>query len=75
MVSVRVFFKQSGKPAKGISVSVSFDGIFSGGITKKIFTDSSGDAHFDSDPGYGTIYADGKNVYKGKIEGRTIVYV
>lgn len=74
MITVRVCYKQSGKAAKGIGVSVGFGGLFRG-ITRKEYTDSNGDVHFDSDPGEGAVYADGKTVYKGRIEGRIVVYI
>ena len=74
MITVQVFHKDSGKPANSIGVSVGFDGIFRG-VTGKEFTDSSGNADFDADPGRGKIYVHGKSVYEGRIEGRTVVYI
>jgi len=75
VVSVQVFYKSSGKPAKGAGVSLSFNGIFSGGVTKKQFADSDGNAHFDTPSGSGKVFVDGKTVYEGRLEGRTIVYI
>ncbi len=57
MVTVRVFSKSSGKAIKGKKVSVSFDGLLRGMATE--YTDSSGDAHFNVEPGSGKVYVDG----------------
>jgi hypothetical protein len=74
MVTVRVYYKESGKAAKGVAVSLGFNGLFRG-VTGKGITDSSGDADFDNDPGYGKVYIHGKSVFEGRIEGRTVVYI
>ena len=72
MVTVRVFSKSSGKAIKGKKVSVSFDGLLRGMATE--YTDSSGDAHFNVEPGSGKVYVDGNTVYKGNLAGRVVVY-
>lgn len=74
MVSVKVFWKESGKPAKGKRVAISFDG-WTRGVTGSEITDSNGEAHFDVDPGSGKVYVSGDTVFTGRIEGRVIVYV
>ena len=74
MVSVRVIWESSGKPASGQRVCVGFDGIFRG-MTKEVFTDSSGDVNFDNDPGTGEVYVNGSKKYTGNISGRTVVYI
>ena len=74
MVTVRVVSKASGKAQKGIAVSIAFNGWFRG-ITGKEITDSNGDAHFDCDPGAGTVHIHGRRAYEGRIEGRIIVYI
>jgi hypothetical protein len=75
MFTIKVVRKDNGKPSKGERVSASLDGFFSGGVTKNEFTNSDGEAHFDYDPRNGEVYVNGRTAYKGKIEGRVIVYV
>jgi len=74
MFTIKVVSKSSGKPASGRRVSVGFDGLLRG-HTKDQRTDPQGEAHFDSDPGSGTVYVDGSSAHKGRIEGRVVVYV
>jgi hypothetical protein len=74
MISVQVFWKSSGKPAKGSRVRVSFDGLLRG-MTEEQYTDSNGEAHFNSDPGTGTVYVDGKNKQHGRLSGRMVIYI
>lgn len=75
MFTIKIIYSSSGKPYKGARVAASFDGFFSGGITNDERTDSNGEAHFDSNPGSGKIYVDGREVFRGRIEGRMVVYV
>lgn len=74
MVSVKVIYRHTGKPVSGAKVSIGFNGIMRG-FSKTQYTDSSGETHFDNDPGTGTIYINGKNVFEGRIEGMKVVYV
>ena len=74
MFSVKVIWKRTGKPAKGMKVSAAFDGL-ARGVTSDQFTDKDGNADFDYDPGQGTIFVIGKTAFKGLIEGRVVVYV
>lgn len=73
MFSVRVISKSTGNPIKGKRVRVGFDGLR--GMTGEAYTDSNGDVHFDAKPGTGTVYVDHKTAYKGKIEGRIVIYL
>lgn len=76
MITVDVFRKADGKPVKGAKVSIGFDGIWSGGFTKHIYTDDRGSAHFETEGGRsGTIYVNGKAAKSGRITGKEIVYV
>ena len=76
MITVQVYRKSDGKPVKGAKVSVHFSGLFSGGFTKNVYTESDGQAHFDTDGGRtGTIFVDGKTAKEGNISGKEIVYV
>jgi len=75
MFTIKLIQKDTGKPAKGERVSIGFSGFFSGGVTKSEYTDSEGEANFDSDPGQGEVYVNGKTKYKGMISGRVVVYV
>lgn len=74
MVSVKVCWKQNGKPAEGRKVAVSFDGL-TGGITGNEFTNSSGEVHFDVDPGQGKVYVDGNTAFTGWVQGMIVVYL
>ncbi len=73
MFTVKVIYSSSGKPRIGARVAASFDGFR--GVTKDEYTDSNGEAHFDNNPGGGKVYVDGSEVYRGKIEGRIVLYV
>jgi len=73
MVTVKVCYKQDGKPVKSKKVFVSFDGLLRGWAEE--YTDSNGDANFDANPGTGKIMVDGKTIYDGKLSGRVVVYV
>ncbi len=75
MVTVKVISSNTGKPVKGRRVIIGFEGLMSGGMSDEGFTDSSGEVHFNNDPGRGKVYVDHKAVYDGKIEGRVVVYV
>lgn len=75
MITIKVVRESTGKPVSGASVSVGLDGFFSGGVTSRQLTDSSGEAHFDVDPGPGSVYVDGSTKYKGRVSGRVVVYV
>lgn len=55
MVTVRVFFADSGKPAERVKVALSFSGILRG-VTGDEFTDRNGDAFFDVKPGSGKVF-------------------
>lgn len=74
MVSVKILYTSTGKPAYNQKVSIGFDGFFRG-FSKTQYTDKNGEVHFDNDPGTGTIYINGKNVYEGKIEGMKVLYI
>ena len=74
MVTVQVVRSSTGKPEKGVRVSISFDGLFRG-MSDNVYTGSNGEAHFNNDPGTGTVYVNGSSRFKGKISGRIIVYI
>jgi len=83
MFTIRVMEKDSGKPAKGVVVSVVFRGGLLGSTTAgDEYTDIDGDANFDYDPQYGTVYvsrggffASSQKVYEGELNGRKVVYI
>ncbi len=74
MITVKVVSANSGKPASGKRVSLSFDG-FTRGMSSAQRTDSQGEAHFNSDPGKGKVYVDGRTAYEGRLAGRVVVYI
>lgn len=73
MFTIKVVSQSTGKPAQHKRVRVSFSGLR--GMTDNQFTDNSGEAHFNSDPGEGEVYVDGKSKFKGKISGRVLIYL
>lgn len=75
MVTVLVVWQSTGKPAKDQKVVITFDGFWTGGVTGKKFTDDKGEVHYDEGPGDGEVYVNGKSIYKGRIEGRVVVYI
>jgi hypothetical protein len=74
MVSVKVCWEKTGKPAENRKVALGFDGFF-GGVSKDEYSNHNGEAHFDNDPGLGKVYVDGKTTYTGRLEGRLVVYI
>jgi hypothetical protein len=74
MVSVKIIYKCSGKPAKDQKVSIGFSGIFRA-FSSSSYTDADGEVHFNNDPGEGTIYVNGNSYYKGYISGMKIIYI
>ena len=53
MITVIVFEKSSGKPARGQKVALSYDG--EQGALVEQYTDRNGVAHFDASPGSGRL--------------------
>jgi hypothetical protein len=75
MVTVKVLSESTGKPVSGKRISLWFDGLLRGGSSSDQRTDSQGEAHFNNDPGNGTVYVDGTNVHQGYLQGRVVVYI
>jgi hypothetical protein len=73
MFTIKLVDRSSGQPVKSQRVAVGFDGWR--GVTSDEWTDSDGEVHFDNDNGNGEVYVNGKTSYKGKIEGRVVIYV
>lgn len=74
MISVKVVRSSTGKPVEGSRVILGFEGVFRG-VSKGHYTDSNGEVHFENDPGEGVIFVDGTQEFKGRIEGRRVVYL
>jgi len=74
MVTVRVFYADSGKPAERVKVALSFSGILRG-VTGDEFTDRNGEAFFDVKPGSGKVFVKGKKAFEGALSGRIVVYI
>lgn len=71
MITIQVISQATGNPVKGARVGVAIG--YTG--TYHEYTDSSGEAHFSKvDPGEYSYYIDGKE-FKGRLEGRKVVYV
>lgn len=75
MVTVKVVNQSSGNSAQGKKVSLYVKELFSGGVTEPQYTNSNGEAHFDISPTNGEVYVDGTTKYKGRLEGRMVVYI
>jgi len=72
---IKVQYK-SGSLAKSAKVTLIIDGIFSGGHTKPVYTDSSGMAFIDhSSKGNATVYVNGKNCGKMRVPGQNVVFI
>ncbi len=74
MISVKVIYKSSGKPAKGQKVSVGFSGMLRG-FSETSYTDSEGEVHINNYPGEGVIYVNGSSCFKGYISGMKVIYI
>ncbi len=75
MVTVKVVYQSTGKPAVGRKVSLYIREVFAGGITLPQYTDSNGEAHFDIESTEGEVYVDGSTKHKGRLAGRIVVYI
>jgi hypothetical protein len=76
MITVQVFSQNSGKPEESKRVAIGKNDFWAGGVTKELYTDSDGEAHFDTAPAKdGKIFVNGRTVYEGRIEGRIVVYI
>jgi hypothetical protein len=76
MVTVKVVYESSGKPAENRKVALYVSRFMASGVTDTKWTDSRGEAHFeDIDPCDGEIYVDGSTKYKGHLSGRMVVYI
>lgn len=75
MITVKVIWQSTGKPAEGRKVALGFSGLFTGGVTRSEYTDRNGEAHFDSDNGEGEVYVDGSTRHRGYLSGRIVVYI
>jgi hypothetical protein len=74
MVTIKVLWRDTGKPAKGSRVAIGFDG-FTRGVTDSEYSDSDGEAHFDAESDSGEVYVDGDTKHRGRIAGRVVVYI
>jgi hypothetical protein len=74
MITVKVIYQSSGKPAEGKKVALGFDGL-GRGVTSGEYTDRNGEAHFNADNGDGKVYVNGSTKHKGYLSGRVVVYI
>lgn len=75
MVTVKVVYEKSGKPAEGKKVALYVSRFLASGVTSGEWTDSRGEAHFDIEPCSGKVYVDGSTKYDGHLSGRMVVYI
>jgi hypothetical protein len=74
MVSVKVCWQSSGKPAGNQRVSLTFDGL-TRGVSKTEISNSQGLAHFDVSSGAGKVNVNGTCKFQGRLEGQVVVYI
>ena len=75
MITVRVVWRSSGKPAKDQKVALGIDTVFSGGVTSGKWTNYDGEAHFDVRSNPGKVFVNGSTKYEGHLSGRIVVYI
>ncbi|HJQ24191.1 MAG TPA: hypothetical protein VKA60_09775 [Blastocatellia bacterium] len=75
MVTVKVVWRSSGKPARDQKVALEISSFFSGGVTSGKWTDYNGEAHFDVKPSAGRVFVNGQTRYSGYLSGRVVVYI
>jgi hypothetical protein len=66
MITVKVIYQSTGKPAENRKVALGFSSFFRG-VTSTEYTDYNGEAHFEADNGDGEVYVDGATKYKGHL--------
>jgi hypothetical protein len=75
MITVRVVWKNSGKPVEGKKVALGISALLSGGVTHGKWTDSHGEAHFDVKPNDGKVFVSGSTEYEGYLSGLITVRI
>jgi hypothetical protein len=76
LVTVKVVYEDSGKPAENKKVALYLSRFLASGVTDTVRTDSRGEAHFEEiEPCDGEIYVDGSTEFKGRLSGRMVVYI
>ncbi len=74
MITVKVIYQSSGKPAEGKKVALGFSSLLRG-VTSGEYTDRNGEAYFEADNGDGEVYVGGSKKHKGYLSGRIVVYI
>ena len=75
MITVQILKQSTGKPVKRARIAIGVELLMAGGVTPAQYTDANGEAHFQRDPCKGKIFVDGREKYKGRIEGRKVIYI
>jgi hypothetical protein len=75
MITVLVCCKITGHPVRNARVALGKDGFLTGGVTRGEWTDSRGEAYFDTSNGRGCVYVNGHVRYTGSLGGRHVIYV
>ena len=75
MVTVKVVYQSTGKPAEGRKVALYVSSFLASGVTDTEYTDSNGEAHFDVVSTDGEVYVDGSTKHKGRLAGRVVIYI
>lgn len=73
MVTICVYRKDDGKPVQGAKVTAYPSGFFE--TSAEGITDKSGEAHLDVKPGTMKILVNNREVFKGEVSGRKVIYI
>jgi hypothetical protein len=67
---IRVYDNKLKRMANRVRIVLSIDGVFSGGMTKEVYTNDQGVAYLQhSSTGMATVYIDGKEVGRMRVPG------
>lgn len=74
--SVIVVQRKGGGYVQGAKVTLGFSGLFSGGVTDTVYTDSNGEAIIShSNTGETTVYVNGSDKGKMKAPGKKLIFI
>jgi hypothetical protein len=74
MITICVYHQSNGKPAAHEKVHLSFGGDWTGSFLNE-YTDSNGEAHFNTEPRTGKVIVGGSERFSGYLSGKVVVYI
>jgi hypothetical protein len=75
MITVKVYYRSSGKPASNKRIVLYVSRILASGVTDAQYTDANGEAHFDVESTEGEVFVDDVTKFKGRLAGRVVIYL